>query len=652
MFKMISAALLCASVCLGLSVSHAQTGQKPSYYGNQKRLAISAPLAAQETLPKTDQDSAPALRDQAGFERLARVYERGTPFEIPHVLFVIDRERHNQIYYVNTPKHQLHERFVATLLGQKPSAEALKSYYYQSDRRFVFGTLSWQATLQGYTYEFWEGDRLTPALLRLTDQAVKDTFFAPVRFKTNASWHQQVGESVGLSYVTQEALIKEQNFMTLNPGVAVGQLKIVASEADLATVGEHDIIILKDVPLSLPPVAAVINERPSTILSHVNLLTKGWGVPNVYLKDASQILASMQGQNVLFTATANNYTVQPSQDMGTRPRAPVANLPQPNLTDVALRPLAQLRAQDKDYCGSKAANLGAIQHGAPQLRVPDGFCVPFGQFQQFMDGHGLTKAYLQDLAAQWAQDVDARREGLAALRARMLSLPVKPEWVATWTAQWQQQLQGQGVFVRSSSNSEDLPHFSGAGLYHTVPNVTTAKDLALAVKTVWASAFDFEAYEARRVAGFPPDSVKMSVFVQKAINADASGVLVTLDPYDETRQGVSYLAAKKGIGIRVVAGRKIAEQVLYTHRTQTTQILSHSADDVALQLDQNGGVIEVVLTGPPAVLAEATIKQLAAAGAQIQALFKGQAQDIEWALKDGQVIILQARPYLRQRAHG
>lgn len=651
MLKITHIALFCGSLWLSLGApTQAQTGQKPSYYGNLKRAAQMPPLAAAETEVKTDRNSAAVLKNKAEFSLLARVYERGTPFEIPHVLFVIDRAKGNQIHYVNTPKHQLHERFVGVLLGTKPSAEAVKSYYYQPDRRFVFGTLSWQAALQGYTYEFWEGDKLTPELLRITDKAVKASFFAPVRFKTNATWHQQVGDVVGLSYVTQEALIKEQNFMTLNPGTAIGRLKIVATEADLATVGEHDIIILKEVPLSLPPVAAVINERPSTILSHVNLLTKGWGVPNMYLKDASKILASMQNQNVLLTVDSHQYSVVPSSDSGVPRRAQIADLPRPNLIDQQLRPLAQLRAGDSQYCGSKAANLGAIKHQAPALVVPDGFCIPFAQFQQFMDENGVTEAYLQGLEAQFAENVSARREGLAALRARIVSLPVNPQWVAAWTAQWQRQLGQQGVFVRSSSNSEDLPNFSGAGLYQTVPNVTTAEDLALAVKTVWASAFNFEAYEARRVAGFGQDSVKMSVFVQQAIDADASGVMVTLDPFDETRTGVSYIAAKKGIGIRVVEGKKIAEQVLYTHRTQTTQLLSYSADEVALQLDEQGGVIEVALAaGQNTLLDDATIKRLAEAGEQIKALFKQQDQDIEWALKDGQVIVLQARPYLRQR---
>ncbi len=642
----------CLLLALGMAVasgaSQAQTGQKPSYYGQLQQSNMIPPAMPLETPEKTTQDSLSAVRRQQDFDVLARVYEQGTPFEIPHLLFVIDRHEHDQIYYVNTPKHPLHERFVTHLLGKKPSKEVLKSYYYAPDRRYVFGTLSWRQNIRAFTYEFWEGDRLTPELLRLTEAQLKHTFFAPVRFKTNASWHQQVGAAVGLDYVTQEALIKEQPFMALNPGLAVGRLRLVETEADLATVGEHDIIILKEVPLSLPPVAAVINEQPSTILSHVNLLTKGWRVPNIYLKDASKIMAAMLNQNVLLTVGPNDYSVVPYAD-AQRPQPPtVANLPQPNVTDATLRPLGQLGKGAGQYCGSKAANLGAIKQGRLGLNVPDGFCIPFAPFQQFMDQQGITPAYLNQLEAQFDGDVAKRKAGLVALRQKIMSAPLDPEWVRAWAAQWRQQLQGQGAFVRSSSNSEDLPNFSGAGLYQTVPNVTTEADLAEAVKTVWASVFNFEAYEARRVAGFPQNSVKMSVLVQQAINADASGVMVTLDPFDERRKGVMYLAAKRGIGIRVVEGKRIAEQVLYTHRTGSVQVLTQSADEVALQLDDQGGVVEVPLSGPPAVLDEATIKQLAAASVAIKTLFGEDEQDIEWAIQEGQLFILQARPYIRQ----
>ena len=67
------------------------------------------------------------------------------------------------------------------------------------------------------------------------------------------------------------------------------------------------------------------------------------------------------------------------------------------------------------------------------------------------------------------------------------------------------QLGGRPVFVRSSSNSEDLPNFSGAGLYSSVANVRDETKLIEAVKKVWASLWKFEAYEAAGAKLRQPD---------------------------------------------------------------------------------------------------------------------------------------------------
>src|SRR5438046_9606840 len=86
-----------------------------------------------------------------------------------------------------------------------------------------------------------------------------------------------------------------------------------------------------------------------------------------------------------------------------------------------------------------------------------------------------------------------------------------------------------GVFARSSTNSEDLPNFNGAGLYSTVPNVRSDEQLVEAIKTVWASVWNFEAYEARERAGIDHAQIYMAVLIQEGINSESSGVMITAD---------------------------------------------------------------------------------------------------------------------------
>ena len=617
----------------------APTARKPSYYESEKRQTAVTPV-------KTQVPALSAIKSQADFDLLSRIYEQGNEYEIPHILFLIDREDDGRTDYINTPKFRLHEHYLATILKPMLSKSELNQQYRSPNRRYLFGTISWQNSTQEYVYEFWEGDKITPELLKLAAGRLKDSFYAPLRYKTNSLWQETVAEQSKVPFITQESLIKNFPYLPLNQGKAIGTLRVIAKEDDLYNVGADDIIILKEVPLELPPVAGIISEKPSTALSHVNVLARGWGIPNIYLKDAEKILAPYIGRRIEFEATAKQYRiVQTNRNTTSKSFSDGLTLPQPDVSDYSLRALTNLRRDDSRYCGSKAANLGHIRAHIAGSNVPDGFCIPFAYYQAMMDRLGINATTLVQIETQSDGDNRKRRTALLTLQKKITDAEIPSEWKHRWAEQWRSQLNSKGVFVRSSSNSEDLPNFSGAGLYTTVPNVTDENALVEAVKQSWASVFNYSTYEARRIAGLPHDSVKMSVFVQQSINADLSGVLVTINPYDTAQKNSSYIAAKRGLGIRVVEGKRVAEQVVYNRRNDSVQRLSSSNETTALQLDKNGGVREVPVTSGN-VMNQEQIRRLDQTGQRIKQLFANGEQDIEWAFDKGKLVILQARPYL------
>ena len=636
------------SLLLGsVASATAQTARKPSPYEVRPGTEAASPTA------NTSPDFLPRIETRAQFLQLARVYNAGTALELPHLIFVIDRRNGNRIYYVNTPRHALHEQFVRQQgLVRSLDKATLNAQYRDPDRRFLFGTLAWQQDLPGYTYEFWEGDQLTSALLRETDAAVRASFAEPVRFKTNSTQHDALARSTGLAFVTQETLLREQRFLPLNTGSTEGRLRIVRTQAQLDALSPRDIPVLDEVPIALPPVAGLVTQRPSTLLSHVNLLTKGWGIPNVYVRDAQQTLRQYDGRWVSLQVTANDYRVTPLKrpartPSSSTPRPTVRNLPRPDLSVTALKPLVSLRARDSRQCGVKAANLGTLKAVLPPAAsVPDGFCIPFAHYQAMSERLGIA-ARLQALQRRPGFDTDpnVRREALTALRADIANAAPDPAFVRDLDRQWQSQLKGAAVFVRSSSNSEDLPGFSGAGLYTTVPNVTRTEAAAKAVQTVWASVYNFEAYEARAAAGLPQDAVSMAVLVQRAAPSDSSGVMITRDPFDANRKHVTYISAKRGLGIRVVEGKRQAEQVMYSNWSKAVQVLSRSAEDTQLVAQAGGGVREVPIIGSRQVLTDALIARLAKLGVATKQALGGVDQDIEWAVVGDDILILQSRPY-------
>jgi phosphoenolpyruvate synthase/pyruvate phosphate dikinase len=107
-----------------------------------------------------------------------------------------------------------------------------------------------------------------------------------------------------------------------------------------------------------------------------------------------------------------------------------------------------------------------------------------------------------------------------------------------------------------------------------------------------------------------------------------------------------YISAKRGLGIKVVEGQRVAEQVMFNPRSQAVRILTRSDEDSLLTFDARGGVREIPITGDRVVLTDDNIRRLARAAAEIKRVFGGREQDIEWAYRGGQLYIVQSRPYI------
>jgi phosphoenolpyruvate synthase/pyruvate phosphate dikinase len=107
--------------------------------------------------------------------------------------------------------------------------------------------------------------------------------------------------------------------------------------------------------------------------------------------------------------------------------------------------------------------------------------------------------------------------------------------------------------------------------------------------------------------------------------------------------------AKRGLGIKVVEGRRVPEQVIYSPRSDAVRVLTRSDEDTMLEFDERGGVKEVRIEARRAVLTDRMVRRLAGAALLIRRLFGGRDQDIEWVFKGGILYIVQSRPYVGQK---
>ncbi len=620
-------------------------------------LAVGSGLAQKPAgAPSGPPRSLPAIHSRAEFDSLAVVYDANTPYALPHVLFVIDRKDQNRIYYVDTRRYKFHKDFVnGTYLSLERGQQFFENNYLKPNRRFIMGTIAFQTPVRRWTFEFWEGDLIPPDQIKLASEIIKASFFTPVAFKPNSS--RQDNDSVniaGLQRILQTDISKEQEYQALNVAKGLGRIHIIPKLDEHVEIGYNEILVLDEVPVQLPPVAGIITTKPSTPLSHINLLAKGWGIPNVYIKNAQELFKQYNGWWVEFDARRDNYSIKRADnnalDEYLKRLKERLDVMKPR-SDLSVRRLANLneqRSASSIAYGAKSANLGELIHARlPGVTVPPGFTLPFFYYDQFLKENKLDDAIGEMLNDQkFVHDPAYRRGYLTKMRERFQKGAVNPHLRVEVLRRLHAEFPGKGVFARSSTNSEDLPNFSGAGLYSTVPNARTDEQIIEALKTVWASVWNFEAFEARERAGVPHTEIYMAVLIQEGINSESSGVMITAAPYNREDKDAIYISAKRGLGIKVVEGQRIAEQVVFRPRASAVQVLTRSEEDSLLTFDEKGGVKEIPISGARVVLSDEVIRRLAAAATNIKRVFGGKDQDIEWAYMKGQIYIVQSRPFI------
>ena len=560
-------------------------------------------VAAQPETPR----SLPAVKSQAEFDSLAVTYDPDTPYALPHLLFVIDRKDANKIYYVNTKRYAFHKDFVnGTYLSLERGREFFENNYLKPNRRFILGTIAYQTPLKRWTFEFWEGDLIPADQIKVVSDVISASFFTKVAYKPNSIRQDEESAKVaGLERVSQSDIAKEQEYQALNVAKGLGRIHVIPKLDEHVEIGFNEILVLDEVPVQLPPVAGVITSQPSTPLSHINLLAKGWGVPNAYIKNAQTLLKQYDGWWVEFETKRDSYSIKRADTDQLREyqrrlaqRLDVMK-PRFDLSETRLLGLGQQRARMAIAFGGKSANLGEVMSARlPGIVVPNGFTIPFYYYDEFLKANNLDDVIYALLNDQkFVHDPAYRRGKLVDLREQIKQGRFDERLRAQILRRVKLEFSGKGLFVRSSSNSEDLPNFSGAGLYTTVPNVRESDQLIDAIKTVWSSLWNSEAYEARERAVIDHSKIFMAVLIQEGINSESSGVMITADPFDKDNKGATYISAKRGLGIKVVEGKRVAEQIIFRARANAVQVLTRSDEDSLLTFDEKGGVKEVAITG-------------------------------------------------------
>lgn len=603
-------------------------------------------------------NSVDSITDADMYDAMSGDTNAGRMFNRDQLLFVIDRADHDRVYWLNTRKYAFHFDFIhSTYLSTQDDLPLIKASYKTDDRRFILGSVVHYAKLGRYGVELWEGDTIRLPLLRQAMGLLHKRFFAPLSFKPNSDGQERmVAGDPGFPVINPTEAYDARTSAVMNGGRAVGRLHIV-DDPDTEMLARDEIVVLKSNPVMLNPVAGIITTHFSTPLTHVNLLAGTWGVPNVFLADADRDYAKLAGRQVVLEAHGASISIREATSAEIakareRRSEETPRVPRADVAYTALPALTEQTRRDVVRTGAKAANLGELaryaETGPHGFTVPPGFSIPFAWYDRFVRENHLDRriaALLSDEGIH--RDAPRLRRELAAIREDF-DKGAMPAGLMTAVNERRARIIGAGgVFARSSTNSEDLKGFNGAGLYTSVPNVKDADALAAAIRTVWGSVWNERAFAAREAAGIDHRGVKASVLVQRGVDAEASGVMISANPYEPDEIDAVFINAKKGLGMRVVEGRKVAEQLLYHDWPEgTVQVLSRSDDDTMLSFDARGGVREVRIEKGRVVLTEDLARRLAAIANESERMFGGQAQDMEWLTVGDDIVIVQSRPYM------
>jgi pyruvate,water dikinase len=275
-----------------------------------------------------------------------------------------------------------------------------------------------------------------------------------------------------------------------------------------------------------------------------------------------------------------------------------------------MRPRALGEAIEAAEYGGKAARLS--QAAAAGLPVPPGFVLS------------------PDAVARIAREhASAPERALLEARLRDVGLPIA---------------------VRSSAVGEDGTSASFAGQHVSVLNLLDLDAMLTAIESVWWSgrSASARAYRERmQIAGEP----EVAVIVQALVPSDVAGVLFTADPISGSDERF-VVEATWGFGEAVVAGLVTPDHYVVTRQgTVINRLIGQK--DVAIRATSGGGTRETEVDAvqqTAACIDDQTLKRLVALGLACERLF-GPRQDIEWALAEGTLHLLQCRPVTTVHPH-
>lgn len=597
---------------------------------------------------------------------------------------VIDRVDGNALYFQNSKRYCVHWDFASENLSGDglPIVPDMSSFntteYYSPDRRFILGAVSYYAGPDLYVYEISPYDTADADMIATAFNLIRDNMWAgeTLAFHPTGEAVEEVAASLpaDIPVVTSDTLYEGISYQPLNPGTSTGLLTFrTAEEVDGTYTNFREIVVLDAVPNDISIVAGIITGDFQTPLAHINVLSVNRGTPNMALRDAdtNADLLALEGKWVELTVGPFEWSIREITEAeadtwwdANKPEPLVVNPMNLDVTDLTAgvdmidlegSTLRDSIQENIRIFGAKATNYGALEEAASlgePIVVQPSFGVPMYYYDQFMEDNGLWTRIGELMAdPQWS-DPTWRAEALEGFKDEMRDAPMRAEVVELIKARGAELFPGEYMRFRSSTNSEDLGDFTGAGLYNSETGQPDLEGdgedtVEWAVKKVWSQVWNPRAYEEREFYSMNHLDVGMGLLVHANFpEEEANGVAVTNNPYDTTGLEPGFFVNAQ-IGDADVVTPELGE-------TPDSYIHYYYSPGQPIVYVQHSSLIEegeTVLTTAAAYELAVTLEAIhgffydAYGGDDWYALEVDWKWDDKWTPGEPQMFVKQARPY-------
>jgi len=292
--------------------------------------------------------------------------------------------------------------------------------------------------------------------------------------------------------------------------------------------------------------------------------------------------------------------------------------------------------------GGKGANLGEMTQAG--FAVPSGIVVNTGSYDAVVKANNLQDKVLSIASAVLGDNPETSESASEEIKKLFVNAQIPADIEEAIVSSYAS-LDGENtvVAVRSSATAEDLPNASFAGQQESYLHVQGKDQLLEAVKQCWASLWTARAITYRIKQGIAPEDVSLAAVVQQQINSDISGIAFSLNIqnnyYDE-----AVINSNFGLGESVVSGQVTPDHFVVNKITNKITEKVINEKQLMLVGKPDGGIEEQKISDPKAPsLTDEQVLEVAKLVTDVETHYKV-PMDIEWAIYEGKLYLLQARP--------